>query len=218
MILVDQHRHPYRDAQDALNGINRGGAAAVSSAGCRRALATAPVAPPLRSPAGRRARQSPTARCPHCRDATMTRRDMPGSGAAPAQRRVLRPAPAGVDAGWWPWPGCPALLTAAPRRRRGAGGCLSAAGAPGSLHRCRAAAPTVPAGAAAIHLSFARADLQFLFRAAALALPPCHAFCGSSAPAGAPLLPRRRSSAIWLPQCSPCTHPHFATNRPHLIS
>ena len=63
---------------------------------------------------------------------------MPGSGAAPGQRRVVRPAPAMCVLA--PAMACgPGLLTALPRWRRGR--CLSAAGAPGSL---LAAAPPRP--------------------------------------------------------------------------
>ena len=70
------------------------------------ALAAAPVAAALDHPPIGAHPQSPTARSPHCR-ARDTRRRMRGSGAAPGQRRVLRPAPAGVRAGAGPWPGAP---------------------------------------------------------------------------------------------------------------
>ena len=52
------------------------------------------------------------------------------------------------------------------------------------------------------------------FSAAALALPPCRAFCGNCAPARAVLLPRAaaRLSGSRMP---PCSHPHFARVLPH---
>ena len=177
---------------------------------CRRALTTAAVAPPLVSPAGRRAPRSPTARCPHCR-ARHTRRRRPGSGAAPAQRRVLRPAPAGVHAG-----AGHGLLPRVADRGAAAPPRLPQCRRSWFASRCRAAAPTVPAAAGAVP-SASLAPPAVRFSAAALALPPCHAFCGNSAPAGAVLLPRAaaRLSGSRMP---PCSLPHFARILPHLIS
>ena len=139
-------------------GISRDGAGAVSSRRRRRALATAPVAPPLDHPpvgahldlqllavlTAVRAILVAT-----CRAAAPLRLNVV---CFDLHRQVCMLAPAMA------W--CPALLTAAPRRRRG---CLSAAGAPGSL---LAAAPPRPPFPQALpqFLELRTRRLQFLFQ------------------------------------------------------
>ena len=116
-------------------GISRGGAGAVISRGAARALTTAAVAPPLdHPPVGAHLDLQLLAVLTAVRAILVAA----GRAAAPLRvnvvcfdlhRQVSMLAPAMAC--------CPALLTAAPRRRRG---CLSA-GAPGSL---LAAAPPRP--------------------------------------------------------------------------
>ena len=83
---------------------------------------------------------------------------MPGSGAAPAQRRVLRPAPAGVHAG----AGHGLVPRAADRGAAVSSGCLSA-GAPGSLLAAAPPRPPFPQPLAQF-LQLRSRRLQFAFQ------------------------------------------------------
>ena len=176
---------------------------------CRRALATAAVAPPLDHPpvgahldlqllavltavrailvaAGRAA--APLRLNVVCFD---LHRQVCVPAPAMACRPGLRPRRRGAAAASVP----PKLLVrfSLPRRRTHR-----------SRRRCR--------NSLASH-----APLAVSLSAAALALPPCRAFCGNSAPAGAVPIPR--AAAPPAPSGTPpCSHSHSARTLPHLIS
>ena len=221
-ILVDQHRHPYRDAQDALRD-QPGRRRRRDQPRCRRALTTAAIAPPLdHPPVGAHLDLQLLAvltvvrviLVPACRAAAPLRINLV---CFHLHRQVCVPAPAMAR--------CSALLTTPPRPRRDR--CLAAAApAPRPLprcrrrswfaSRCRAAAPTVPAAAGAVP-SASHPPPPVRPSAAALALPPCHAFSGNSAPAGAVLLPRA-AAPLSHAGTPPCSLAHSARTLPRLIS
>ena len=137
-ILVDQHRHPYRDAQDALRNQPRHRWRCAQRRG-RRALAAAAVAPALDHPP------------------VGAHLDLQLLGVLAAVRAILgaacgAAAPVRIDVVCFdlrrqvfvlaPAMACgPGLLTARPRRRRA---CLSTPGAPGSLLAAGAPRPPFP--------------------------------------------------------------------------